>query len=61
MRTSDIVSQPYLGSTLDKASQAEDDGSLVLLDHLHTHVEGEWDGRGHYEMKKIVLKKFSLR
>ena len=40
VRTSDI-SQPYLGSTLDKTSQAEDDGSLVLLDHLDGVEEGE--------------------
>ena len=37
-------SPTHLGSSLDKTSQAEDDSSLVLLDHFHWEEETEGEG-----------------
>ena len=31
------------GSSCEEATQSEDDGSLVLLDHLHHEEEREWE------------------
>ena len=35
------------GSSCQQPAQSEDDGSLVLLDHLDTHAEG--DGHGDHD------------
>ena len=55
-----LPSPTHLGSPLDQTSEAEDDSSLVLLDHLDTHVEGEWNGGRHYEIKKTVFNSRAL-
>ena len=36
-----------LSSSFPQPAQSEDDGSLVLLDHLDTHAEG--DGHGDHD------------
>ena len=51
-------SPTHLGSSLDKTSQAEDDGSLVLLDHLDTHVERERNSGRHW--RKYFVKIFQF-
>ena len=55
-----LPSPTHLGSPLDQTSEAEDDSSLVLLDHLDTHVERERNGGRHYEIKKTVFNSGAL-
>ena len=55
-----LPSPTHLGSSLDQSSEAEDDSSLVLLDHLDTHVEREWNGGRHYEIKKTLFNSPAL-